>query len=225
MKKIHIVGLALVAVAAFFAVSVASASAAPEWLVGGNPVTVLTSVTTTGLLTLTDLKASFLGASSVDCEGTLVGSVGAGGEDEITEIIGSEGKKYTSANATLGATFIECKGVAGCEGNGLVWPIGLPWLTQLELSGTAIIDDTKANAGEMGYAIECSIFGVKEEDSCTQALFAPSFIENMATENDTLFLVAEENASHCSLSGENSGDAAGEGLIAPLTGILAVSGE
>jgi hypothetical protein len=106
-----------------------------------------------------------------------------------------------------------------------VWPLGLPWLTQLALEGTAIVDDTKANAGEMGYAIECSIFGVKEQDTCTQALFAPKFIENMATENDTLWLVAEENASSCSLSGEKSGDAAGEYLTAPLTGTLAVSGE
>lgn len=223
MKKIHIVGLVLVAVAAFLAVSVASASAAPEWLINGAAVTALTSVSTTGLLTLTDLKASFLGPSAVDCEGTLVGSVGAAGEDEITEIVGGEGKK-TKGNGLTGE-FIECKGVQGCEGNGKVYPLGMPWLTKLELSGTAIIDNTVPGIGTgMGYAIECSIFGVKEEDECTQALFAPK-MENMATENDVLGIVAEENASHCSLSGENSGDAAGEGLTATLTGTLAISGE
>lgn len=223
MKKINIVGLALVAVAAFFAVSVASASATPEWLIKAAPVTVLTSVQTTGLLTLTDLKASFLGASSVDCEATLVGSVGPTGEDETTEIVA--GALKTKGNGLTGA-FIECKGVQGCEGNGHVYPIGLPWLTQLELSGTVIIDHTIPGVGTtMGYAIECSIFGVKEEDECTQALFSP-LIENMAVENDVLGIVNEENASHCSLSGENSGDALGEGLISTLTGeALAVSGE
>lgn len=226
MKKIPIVG-AMFMVAYLCGALTVSASAAPEWLINGNPVASLTSVQSTGLLTITDLEASPLGPSSMDCEGTLTGTVGSAGEGEITEITDAEGRKYISANTTLGSTFLECKGAAGCEGDGLVWPFGLPWLTQLELEGARIIDDTKANTGEMGYALECSIFGIKEESDCVQGLFAPTFIENMATEKDTLFDVAEENSSLCTLSGQRSGDAAGEYLMALLTStdVLAVSGE
>jgi hypothetical protein len=225
-KMIGVACPALLVLVASCAISVTSALAAPEWLIAEGPVTTLTSIKDQGLLLLADSKASFLGASEVDCEGTLEGTVGPAGENEFTQIQGLEGK-VTKGNGLTGG-FIECKGEQGCEGNGLVYPIGLPWLSKLELEGTSLIDDTIASSGSLGFAVECSIFGIKEEDECTTSLVAPT-IENMATENDVLnkFSISGSFSFElCSLSGEKSGEITGESLKSSLSGSkLAVSGE
>jgi hypothetical protein len=224
MKKLHLIGMALVAVFAFSAVVAAAASAAPEWLVKGTAVTSALAVETKGSLLLTDLKASILGESSVECiNGALIGTVNSAGKDTVTEIkVGT----VTSKGNGLTGTVLECKGVKGCEGTGLVYPIGLPWTTQLELvEGVGVVDDTTSASGKIGYVVECSIFGVKEEDECLQTL-GSAVISNMVAETDVLGIVKEENTGECSLSKEKTGDLAGEGLIVTTNGeALEVSGE
>jgi hypothetical protein len=223
MKKLHLIGMALVAVFAFSAVVAAAASAAPEWLVKAAAVTGALAVETKGSLLLTDLKASILGASSVEClSGSLNGTINSAGKDTVTEIVVGTGK--STGNGLTGGK-LECKGVKGCEGTGQVYPIGLPWTTQLTLEGPTIFDDTTSASGKIGYIVECSIFGIKEEDECTQALGLAA-ISNMTSETDVLGIVKEENTGECSLSKEKSGDLLGEGLITTTNGeALEVSGE
>ncbi|MGA9874515.1 MAG: hypothetical protein WBQ21_01775 [Solirubrobacteraceae bacterium] len=224
MKKIHVVGLAMFAVLAFSAFSVASAFATSlEWLVDGAAVTGAVKTETTGTLLLADLKVPIIGTASIECEGSLDGTVNTAGKDEITEVL-------TIEKVKVGAPLVEpsllCTGQEGCEGNSKIWPVGLPWKTQLELSGTTAIDNT-TSATKLGYEVECTAFGIKEVDECTQALSAP-VLENMLTgsENDLLTTFKEENTGSCTLGGEKSSDITGEGLISDTEGLtLIVSGD
>jgi hypothetical protein len=77
IKKIHVLGLALVAVFAFSAVTAISASAL-EWLVKNETVTAALEVKTIGLLNLIHLSEAFLKPEVVfHCEGIFDGMVEA----------------------------------------------------------------------------------------------------------------------------------------------------
>ena len=85
MKKIHILGLALVAMFMFAAVAatVASAEEPLEFLVGGTPVTkeVTTAATATENILLEDSKAT--GKPNLDCSGILDGELISNGTFSI----------------------------------------------------------------------------------------------------------------------------------------------
>jgi hypothetical protein len=220
MKKIQILGLALFAVFAFGAIAAASAFAAPEWLINGAAVTELTSVETKGSLNLTDTKTA-LGSVTVKCEGTLDGSVGPAGGDEITEVLNTAGVAIK-----LGGTALLCTS-SQCSGTPEVWPENLPWQTQLELVGTVIRDHIfTSTGGAPGYTSLCTII-LPIEDTCTG--LTSSLIENMGTESpaDVLGIFnAESEKGNCSLGGTGTGVITGDGLITTLNGLaLAVSGE
>jgi hypothetical protein len=220
MRKTYLLGLVLVAMLAFSAVSAVTASAEPAlWAVDGVSVTSLVPVDTEGLLFLTDLKAPFVGSAEVHCEVGIVldGSVGPEGEDEVTEVL-LNGVK---------SELVTCKPIKGCEA-GMevdVLPLGLPWLTQLELmevGGVTLILDKLLNNGtiEAGYAIDegCLVLGIDTKDSCKGPTSAD--IENMPAELDVLAIYGEAVESEktvCEVGGVGSGDVAGEGLTL-LTG-------
>ena len=226
MKKIHILWLALVAVAGFSALATASASAT-QWLINGNPVTELTSVDTEGELELTDLK-TIAGAATVKCSGILDGSVGPAGEDEITEVLTLEGGLVSST--PLAGTPLLCTGVKACSTTANeveVWPLNLPWLTQLELVGTVFKDHLFTTAGETnselqpGYEItNCLVLGVNTTDDCKGLGFAA--LTNEGSNVDALF--EKEPLATCELGGAASGEIKGLGTILTLSGLpLAVS--
>jgi hypothetical protein len=155
MKKLHLIGLALVAVFAFGAFSVSSAFALEStWLVATVKPTITLAVDSTGKLLLEDTKGGIIGeAVAVECEGTNSGTVGPGPQDLLEAI-----------------TVTKCVKQAGTCGEPSASPINLPWLTSVELIGTKFYDDIvteKSGATTIGYNVICNKI---VEDSCEVTL-------------------------------------------------------
>jgi hypothetical protein len=216
MKKIQILGLALVAVFAFSVVAASVASAEitllAEWLINGAPVATLTSTEGTGKLILKDAKIGI----AMECSGILDGSVGANGEDETTEVL--IGSPLAPASLT---NHIICTGLEGCGAPAEAAPEELPWLTQAELLENGTFGDivTKAKYWSM-----CNILGILVEEECTveNGLF---LIKNLATDVEGEGTISP--LGPCTSGGANSASqtfVAGN-LVALLSGTLAVSSE
>lgn len=212
MRKTYAVGLALVAVLAFSAAAVASASAA-EWLLNGEPIEagVLVPAVTTGLLFLTDLGSGV----TVHCEGRFLGSVDAGGLDEIT----------LAEPLTTEADLIECEvtkedpfGICKVGVIADVEAVNLPWKTELKAVGAGVRDDiVNGGAGEPGYKVVCG----GQTDTC---LGHTSAKVTLNTSPVPSAFDAESEKAKCEgtlLSGE--GDIEGEGTIESPNGVLEVS--
>lgn len=204
MKKIHMVGLALVAVLAFGAMSVASASAA-EWLtLGGAALTKAEAATTKGSLLLHNKKIPALeggGELTVTCAGSFVGTVGPGAADTVTEVLGTKGEVNEVACEVTASTNSICK--AGQKV--VVKPVHLPWTTKLITVGTEIFDEATAT-GNPGYGVTC----VSITNTCT-GLEESKFIKNLATGAEFSFI--EKNKATCSFGeGFISGTGVAEGF-------------
>jgi hypothetical protein len=155
-----LIGLAGLAVLAFAAVTASSASAVSQWLISGATVLTLTSVAVEGELSLTRLVLG-INVYSFDCAGTIVGSVGPAGENEETEVLNAA-SELISKTPLVGLALLctqlngECPAGAGPAE---VWPLNLPWLSQIDLmvgAGTLewlvyLFGDT----GEPGYEVVC----------------------------------------------------------------------
>jgi hypothetical protein len=196
MRKIHMVGLALMAVFAFSAVMAANASAA-EWLCkeGGvfKACAAAREVASEGTLKLSD--ATLLGTITVECSGTNEGTVGTGAKDTITAIL--DLAKMTSV--------IECTVTGGatlCTAPALAEAVNLPWSTSL--LSTTIDDLTTSGVGNPGWHILCKN---GTEDTCTKAL-AELTMKNETVGGvelvDALFNAAE-NATCLNGNGKVSG--------------------
>jgi hypothetical protein len=174
MKRFQLLGVALVAVFAFGALVVASASALPtfllaEWLVGGNPITAELHVDIVGELLLEDEKALGLIKAKVLCSGLLEGSMGLTGEDLITklfDLLGNEINKTALTEAGL-----VCENQENCP-EPLVWAINLPWNTLLELmeeNNEVFFADliSSGGGGNPGWYVWC--MGTNTVDTCEAA--------------------------------------------------------
>ena len=224
MRKL-VFGISVVAVFAFSVVA-ASAAFAEEalWLVNGaEPAAgVHVPTTITGLLFLTDLKAP--GMPLIHCEGAFDGWVGANGEDEIEQVLQNN---ELLPGAVEGQDLIECEVVVGSEGPcetsmlADVETVGLPWMTLLELVGTAFVDDITSLNGEkvVGYMVTCLTIIGEVLDTCTTAL-ASATIDTGAETLTGLF--NEIGTGNCSLGGAEAGDVEGEGLFTSTSGTLTV---
>jgi hypothetical protein len=220
MKKIHLFGLAIVAMLVFSGFAAVSASAETtllaEWLIGGAAITTLTSVETTG--TVEAINKTFLGTAKILCEGAVDGSIGPNGEGEVTEVL----QAGVSQGAVLVAPAMDCTGDAICSGLVEMWAENLPWLSRLVLmeNGTILgelYEGTPAGT-KPAYDMFCSNVGI---NNLCEGL-ATSLMENGASDVIGLAIPGSEVAT-CSLG---TGEGAGEGLGATLTGsVLSVSSE
>ena len=130
MKKSQVLGIALLALFAFGALTATSAMAVTllaEWLVGGAAVTTELTTTTTGELLLEDTKVPIIGKASVLCSGIFDGWVGPNSLDFISEVLTSGGVAVSNAGTLTGES-LTCTAQTGCETSTspLVWPIGFP---------------------------------------------------------------------------------------------------
>jgi len=237
MSKIKILGLAIMAMFAFSVVGASSASAA-EWGlckdVAGKTgefedslCTKLTAVPGTGLyefekltaaipvhgktvgkLKLTDMGAPG-GASTIECEGTLEGSVGPGKEDSVTK-----------------TTTTSCVRVSGsCEAGHAITaePLNLPWKTELLLEGGKVRDMImNGGKGTPGWKVECTVLGfVKIQDECTGETTTGVSVVKEAEKHLVHFTfdgISNEKPANCSLGGEKQGLVEGLISILPNTG-------
>jgi hypothetical protein len=173
MRKLQILGIALVAVLACSAV--ASASAA-EWLVGGKSLTSSVKTVGSGSIVLEDMKVG----AAVKCNTTESGTVGAGAADSVTAV-----------------SFSGCTTVKGCSSVDAVAAVDLPWATELTSTSKDLIE--QKGAGEPGYLVECPVAGILLDDTCKRA---DSFVEvtNASGKVDAFFNTGEK--AKCSLGGE-----------------------
>lgn len=176
MKKIHILGITLCALFSLSVVVASSAFGDPThlWLVNGSSITGANfqPSDTEGEILLEETKFG----TKILCSGLFVGLLLSEGKDTIEKIEDLVGNIVEGNSNTLSITCnwdTETGSTGPCEGASLgglilVFPVNLPWKTELELVGT-VWDDLIENsgAGAPGYLVECTVFGIKTDTSCT----------------------------------------------------------
>jgi hypothetical protein len=248
MRKIHLLGLALVAVFAFGAIAATVAVAGEPtggekafWLLNGvaiangeaNGIQTLTE----GIIELINLKTGV----KLECSGIFHGTAyNLGAPDEngfglVTEILDLNSIGYKEL---LGAG-IKCTSLTTslCENTGThpeVWPDNLPWLVTLvlmtldseekavELFLALFSEDGK---GQPGYEALCLTFGgtITVEELCEGETSADLELMNEPT---GMILLGTYTAEELELEGleaackgeANSGNVAGNGVITPVLG-------
>jgi hypothetical protein len=183
MKKIQILGVALVALFAFSAISASLASAETtllaEWLTGalGEKVTAELAAETSGTLKLSTLVIG-INAVEIECVGAFAGTIGPNGTDKITALLNAA-KEEISKTALSGLELVckvlvsvnkECGtvGVATAD----LWALNMPWTTNLELMESGAFLDrifagTATKSTQPGYEVVCLEGGVAvSENTC-----------------------------------------------------------
>ena len=238
MKRSHIVGVGVTVLAALAlsAMTVASvASAAVTFLLAeflentvGIGETIL--VEGSGELELENTKAPIVGNAAIKCSGILDGDIGVNGAGDVTEAL-SLSKELVNFTPLEERAEL-CSNVLNCESS-RVWPVGLPWLGQLELweeaseSGFVIL--VVPNAGKVpGWYIECTDLGIKASEECTapesaaEARNVPSGVE--VIDSDAFTTLMELKLGLCSGNKEETAILTGSGVIVTsLAGPLTVS--
>ena len=192
MKKIHLVGLMLLAVGAFSAFTSASAFALTfelaNWLENGAIIAANKAATTEGEL----LFENVLAGASFLCSGKFDGTVGANGADEITEVLNLAGtikiNELDEAAATGGITCTVLKICSSAE----IWPVNLPFKSELMLDTEGGFYDLilKNAAGKLpAYFLLCTVLGIDATELCETvegAFGAFGEVSNAATDVETL---------------------------------------
>jgi hypothetical protein len=208
MKKIHIVGLALVAIFALSAFMTSSALAATKvWLVDAAALTATENVdseTTGEGLLLVDTKGGLFGERvDLDCTGLDAGTVGLLGVDKVTAI-----------------TEVKCKTLEGTCPEPEAKPLHLPWQTLLTLSGTNFRDGISGTGGEPGWNVVCL---KAVEDECVAKAGTTVKVENVTGGIDAIFEEAEK--ANCSRGGSNAGFVTGTNFILLTSGLTLSASE
>jgi hypothetical protein len=222
MRKFQWFGIAVVAVLLFGVAVASSASAAvtfllAEWLVNGKPVMEGESfnVEVKGTLLLEDLK-TLLGASSIECTGTVVGWIGPDGLGLASEVLNAANESISST--PLSGLALECKTEKTCE-EALVWPLNLSSGGEalLELwevggvNGFVALGLPLAGGHNPGWYVLCEKTITKPVDECT----SPAGVAELGLSGTTLTgpvsetftLLMEEKLASCTQSKEESGTA------------------
>ncbi len=242
MRKFQWFGIAVVAVLLFGVAVASSASAAvtfllAEWLVNGKPIAEGESfnVEVSGTILMED-KKTLLGASSIECTGTVVGWIGPDGLGLASEVLNAASEPISST--PLSGLALECKTEKTCE-EALVWPLNLSGgaETLLELwevggaSGFVVLGTPLAGGHNPGWYVLCEKTITKPVDECS----APSGAAELGLSGTTLTgsisetftLLMEEKLASCTQSKEESGnvESVGAGSVRSGTNTLSASSE
>jgi hypothetical protein len=219
MKKIQILGIALVALFAFSAISASLASAETtllaEFLLNGAAITTTVATEGSGELILEDNKAGL----GVTCSGILDGNVSADGKDEVTAVLSLAGVAVTLAAPLL------CKSHKFCEESATdieASPENLPFKTQLELTEAGAFRDIVTSAS---YFTACLVLGIKVSEECT-TVNGSYVVKNVAAGVEAVGAVTPNGT--CTTGGANAGEltfVAGNLLKPTAGGTLSVSSE
>jgi hypothetical protein len=221
--KLYRVILALFAVSALSAVVVTSASAettlGAEWLANGNAIATPLATVSAGQFLMEDNGAS--GEPSMLCSAILVGTVGANGTDEVTEILNLKEEAISltplTGLALVGTgTGTDCVTEKVCaEGTAAspieVWPVGLGvrWETLLfTMENGEILDLVNGNGGgtsTFGFELLCLTGGLDIVDTCTST-DSEILVENDPEGGDAALLPGThfEPLLTCTLSGNKA---------------------
>jgi hypothetical protein len=220
MKRFQLLGVALVAVFAVAAMTVASASAAPvfllaEWLVNGAAITTAHNTDAEGSEIL--IEETILGIKiDVLCSGFFDEQVLANGAITIQELLSLSGMLVTLVSQLM------CTNTANCP-EPLVAAIDLPYKGTLELMEeegvSSFVTLLEGTGGAPGYEVEC--MGSGTSDTCTGNVAIE--IKNEGTNVDGLFndafnVLAGNALANCTVAG------AGGGLVEGLGTVLLTEG-
>jgi hypothetical protein len=193
MSALLTLGLAFIAALALTTVAAAAASAAPEWLDNGFPISSRVTVTQKGILLVTDLRAGI----AVECTVTGSGSVGPGAEGEQGAI-----------------TAVACTTVKGsCSSPHAEW-LEVPWSTRLGEFGGKVKNQIVVKSA---WRIKCN--GINT-DTCAYTASALSVLMTKlsAVVDEELPVASNENTGKCTLFGGTEGDVSGALTIEGLLG-------
>ena len=231
MKRIHALGLTLVAVVALSATVASTSSAAvtfllAEWLIGGEKITAALAVEQSGELNIINTNGGGAGIRiEILCTGILDGTVGPASAGEITELL-NPAKEAISLTALSGLA-LECANTKNCT-EPLFWYVGLPWKTELELmeDTTSFFVNLIINSK---YSVECLILGVSSEEECVAPTTAVEMSNIAGGTVDAIFSDAFQELAELKLGecGKRTETAIVEGLrtITADAGSLTVSSE
>jgi hypothetical protein len=229
-------GVAVLAMLVLGTMALASTASATtfllaEWLENGVGIAETILVETTGALLLENEKGPIVGKMAVECSGITVGDIGPDGADDFTEVLNLS--KEAISSTPLSGTALSCTDETSCE-SGKVWPVGLPWLTLLELweqgseSGFVDLLTSQKAGGTVGWYVECTVLGVKSDEECTTATAASSATNGTGGMEDTFSTAFTElmglKLTLCSGNKEETGVVIGSGVTATsCSGPLTVS--
>jgi hypothetical protein len=230
MRKIQLLGIALVAVCiscAFVTSAFALEFTPAKWLKNGVAITTTVSTNTEGEL----LFENLLAVAAILCSGLFEGTVGANGVDEITKVfslVPKEIKELHEEGATEGIVCVPDEGKI-CEEGSEIWPINLPWKTQLDLDTVApelFFDLLLENNNKLfpGYFILCLFLGASITELCEAVAGTFGELSNAATDVEGLGALSPESTCNGDTEeGLIENNSADVGLIALLEGTLQVS--
>ncbi len=165
MRKIQVFWMVLVAMCAFSAFASTQAFAAltfalAQWLAGGNLILEALLSDAVGSLLFEDLLtgAAFL------CSGLFEGTVGPESADEITMVFSLSGVLPPELDESTAMEGIVCtEGLVLCS-KAEIWPLKLPWLTEVELDvETGLFYELTTGAE---YNLLCEVLGMDKVELC-----------------------------------------------------------
>jgi hypothetical protein len=228
MKRIHVIGVALLAMFALSAIVASAASAVTflpaEWLINGEKLAAALAITQEGELNLINTNGGGFGIRvEILCSGILLGTVGPGAADSTTGL--QNLAKEAISGTPLTGLALTCTNDAGCT-EPKVWAEELPWKTSVDLmedGAETFFVDLLENGK---YYAECLILGIAVSELCTAPVTAIQLTNEAAgvdaTFSDAFQELAELKLGEC---GERPETAIVEGLgtIKPDAGTLTVS--
>ncbi|HWX88510.1 MAG TPA: hypothetical protein VNX67_10070 [Solirubrobacteraceae bacterium] len=230
MKRIHIVGIAFAAIFAFSMVGASGASALSLWdeciktattlafqdadcSVAGPPnvwgweeIKVPTEVDSL-VSTLTLLSNGV----TIDCEGSMDGTVGGGAKDEVVLILNNVGAEVTEANP------VKCPVLAGnlaCGNEANASPLHLPWKTELLAAGGDLLEGS--GVGHPGWLVVC-LGGLKATNECAREDTILT-VENLLSELEVDLGFKPLEKADCSVGGVGAGEVEGTVSILLVNG-------
>lgn len=173
MKKIQLLGIALVALCAFSAFTTASAFAALEfelaqWLANGARIATALASDTLGELSFenSEKKAGFL------CSGLFEGTVGPESADVLTKLVSLANITIAELDESGATGGIACVSDGKTCESGEIWPLNFPILTELELdkgsSPEEYFDLLLPNEKGLlpAYFLLCLVLGISVDELC-----------------------------------------------------------
>jgi hypothetical protein len=226
MAKLQSLCTALFLLCLLFAAATEQAWAAPVWLVEGNELSEDLPAETEGLLLFVILTSEGGVLYEVDCSAIWDGSIAPAGEGTIEKLLNLAKEEISST--PLSGLALECKNtdpgnLDACRETSetSVWPLHLPWHTQLEsMAGPPeqVLDRILAHTGgePPGYETQCtSLLGISSSDECTGATSSKVATEILTFPESTLdsFNYTEPISSelgNCTKAGTNTFALTGE---------------
>ena len=218
MRKFYVLGLALFSVFAFGAISAGSAFAALEWLVEKAAFAGSLNAETEGTINLVKLSSSLGPLNTIKCEGILDGVITFPSTGLVTKVLNLAMEETGTPLSGLSLLCIVTEQVesADCKlgTSFLLWPINLPWTTELELmeiTGEEVLDHI-VNAG---YEVECEtgILGIHASETC-EGLTSTVMTNGFGTPPGVVGTFnANSEAVNCSMTGAGTGLQTGSGTL------------